>query len=202
MLNHIFDNDRNNKLDIYDLHIAIIYLTQRNFKHTDLLNLIKKHDIDSHNHIIKFCKKSFVDIYCDSNNLKNKFINNIFHKKDKGKLYYLYSLYKIKSFENNHLEAFAYYKNYFDRLTAHFDAKITNKRDLKIGKLYKEDNLKKFYDYKYDEIITNAHRIRNNNPLSHASAELLDDNDNITNVLEIREQLSEIIKEKIRTMVV
>ena len=200
MLNRIFDNYRNNKFDVYDLHIALIYLAQRGFRHNDLLRLVKKYDEDTYNYINSFCKKNFVCTYTNSESLKNKFINNIFHKKDKGKLYHLYSFYKIKSLENNYLEAFAYYKNYFDRMTAHFNAKINNINKLKIGNFYKEKFLQEFYSHVHDQTIHDAHMIRNANPLSHASAELLDDNENETHLKAIREKLSDILKETIETI--
>ena len=42
--------------------------------------------------------------------------------------------------------------------------------------------------------------IRNANPLSHASAELLDDNENETHLKAIREKLSDILKETIENL--
>lgn len=101
MLNRIFDNDKNNKIDVYDIHIALIYLSQRNFKHPDLLNLVKKHDIAIYNYINLFCKNKFIEDYSDEKSIENKFINNILSKDDK--LYYLYSLYKIKLLEGDYL---------------------------------------------------------------------------------------------------
>ena len=202
MLNRLFDNDRKNLFDVYDIHTALIYLTKRGYKHNDLLNLIKKHDINTYNYINSFCKNKFVSVYTNSESLKNKFINNIFHKNDKGKLYYLYSFYNMKTREQNYLEAFAYYKNYFDRMTAHFNAKIKNINELKIGKLYKEESLKEFYFHNYDQTIHDAHKIRNSNPLSHASAELLDNNECEKNINEIRIQLSNILKEKIESLAI
>lgn len=200
MLNRIFDNDRNKNFDVYDLHIALIYLVQRSFRHRDLLSLVKKYDEYTYNYINSFCKNNFVCTYTNSESLENKFINNIFHKKDKGKLYYLYSFYKIKSLEKNYLEAFAYYKNYFDRMTAHFNAKINNINKLKISNFYKEKFLQEFYLHVHDQTIHDAHMIRNANPLSHASAELLDDNENEMHLKAIRKKLSDILKEAIETI--
>lgn len=201
MLNRLFDNDRNNKFDVYDLHIALIYIVQKGFMHSDLLRLIKKYDVDIYNYINSFCKKNFINTYTNTKSLKNKFINNIFHKKDKGKLYYLYSFYKIKSLERNYLEAFAYYKNYFDRMTAHFDAYINKQQCLNINGFYRKKDLQRFYE-NYNEVIEKAHDIRNSNPLSHASAELLDNNESESCLQDIHKNLSDILKEKIESIII
>lgn len=74
---------------------------------------------------------------------------------------------------------FAYYKNFFDRFTADIAFSIKYEPDAKRPNyklLYKEIEHKKFYDAipNSEAIIKKAHELRNQNPLSHSSAELID----------------------------
>ena len=59
-----------------------------------------------------------------------------------------------------------------------FLGKIDKGKRLNYNKYYKEETLKKMYDGipDFESIIHNAHNLRNKNPLSHASAELIDRN--------------------------
>lgn len=84
-------------------------------------------------------------------------------------------------------------------MTAHFDAYINNRRRLNINGFYQKRDLQRFY-INYNGIIEKAHDIRNSNPLSHASAGLLDDNENEKSLQEIHKKLSDILKEKIESI--
>lgn len=77
------------------------------------------------------------------------------------------------------MAAFAYFKNYFDRVTADSDFIIdpsSKKKRPNYKAFYKQEQLIKFYS-EFDvnkTIIEKAHKLRNANPLSHSSSELLD----------------------------
>jgi hypothetical protein len=85
------------------------------------------------------------------------------------------------------MAAFAYYKNYFDRVTADLDFVFNrnprHKRPNYKG-FYHEGTFKTFYSNvdNSGDVISKAHKLRNSNPLSHSSSELLD-NDNTSNEL-------------------
>lgn len=96
------------------------------------------------------------------------------------------------------MAAFAYYKNYFDRVTADLDFVAGNDPSLK------KPNYKRFYtagahipfysginDSK--TVIEKAHKLRNANPLSHASSELLDSNDTSEDLCKSIKALSKLI---------
>lgn len=108
----------------------------------------------------------------------------------------------IEMKKNNYLSAFAYYKNFFDRISAHL-AYIINGNQAK-GKpnykgYYKEDSFRHLYAgiADADKIIEKAHMIRNSNPLSHSSAELVDNNNTAVDILNSIERLGYLIETKI-----
>lgn len=88
-------------------------------------------------------------------------------------------MYWVERKRHNTLAKYAFYKNYFDRFTA--DLAFFYRDDPKDKKpnykrFYKEQAFKKFYE-KIDnsvEIIKRAHDLRNANPISHSSADLID----------------------------
>lgn len=78
----------------------------------------------------------------------------------------------------NYMAAFAYFKSFFDRLTADLD--VTFNRNPRVMKpnykaFYKESALISFYSIidGSEAIIRMAHKLRNANPLSHSSSVLL-----------------------------
>ena len=100
------------------------------------------------------------------------------------------------------MAAFAYYKNYFDRVTADLDFAYGNDLSLKkpnYKAFYKEGALIKFYVGIVDSesVIQDAHKLRNANPLSHSSSELLDSNNTSENLCESMRALSKLIYEYI-----
>ena len=94
--------------------------------------------------------------------------------------------------------AFAYYKNYFDRVTADLDFAYSNDLSLKkpnYKAFYKEGALIKFYVGIVDSesVIQDAHKLRNANPLSHSSSELLDRKNTSEDLCKSMEDLSKLI---------
>ena len=72
-------------------------------------------------------------------------------------------MYKMEMEKHNNMSAFAYYKNYFDRMTAHL-AFVTNfEKDLKkpnYKNFYQEGTLKRFYKGidDVDQVIHTSHQ--------------------------------------------
>ena len=89
------------------------------------------------------------------------------------------------------MAAFAYYKNYFDRVTADLDFAAGNDPRLKKPNY----NMLRFYSSIDDSktVIEKAHKLRNANPLSHASSELLDSNNTSKDLCESIKALSALI---------
>jgi len=182
--------------------MSLYYLLHRNFNHNDLLGIVEKEDNNVHRYIEKFCKKSFVITFVPSaKSAKFNFLQNIFYAHD-DKLFFLHFLYCVEHKKGNQLSAYAYYKNFFDRISAHIAAKVRN--DGKNGKpnyknYYKESALINLYSdcAGSENIIKDAHKLRNSNPLSHASAELIDRNDSSAEVIEVIAKLNEMLLEKI-----
>lgn len=178
LLNSLFKRSRNNHWNTYDTSIAVHYLIQRGFEHSDLINILGENESDLKNFYDYFCKNSFMKIF---ENKLNKVINkliSIITGKEKKKTYFLYLMYKAEKEKNNTLSEFNFFKNYFDRVTAHLEFKYSSEKlkNPNFRKFYKEQELCKFYnciDCSKD-VLEKAHNIRNANPLSHASAELLE----------------------------
>lgn len=179
MLCKLFEANRNGTWNIYDTSLAINYLVQRNFEHTDLLKILKKEEPLVYQYYETFCKSALSkSIEKSKQAYIEKFKEKYFSKTD-DKLFFLYFMYMVEYKKNNHLSAFAYYKNFFDRISAHLGKTVNN--DSRKGKpnykaYYKEGVLKGLYSNiaNSNSTIEEAHRIRNSNPLSHSSAELID----------------------------
>lgn len=202
MLSKLFEVKRKGMWNIYDTSIAINYLLQRNFKCADLLRILKDAERALYTYYELFYESSFM-VSMDKSKQKyiRKFRTHIFYKLD-DKLFYLYFMYMVELKKNNYLSAFAYFKNFFDRVSAHLAFSINGdqaKGKPNYKRYYKESAFKQLYAgiTDVDKIIEKAHEIRNSNPLSHSSAELLDNNDTAANMLNSIEQLSYLIEAKI-----
>ena len=96
------------------------------------------------------------------------------------------------------MAAFAYYKNYFDRVTADMDFVFPNDQQLKRPNykgFYKEGAISDFYKNvaSSEVVIKTAHKLRNSNPLSHSSSGLLDSNNTSTELSQSIKDLSALI---------
>lgn len=202
VLSKLFDANRRGVWNIYDTSLAINYLLQRSFQHIDLLRILKDEEEYLHMYYEYFCKSSFmVSMERSKQKYIKKFGTSIFYKQD-DKLFFLYFMYMVEMKKSNYLSAFAYYKNFFDRFSAHLAYTINGSQAK--GKpnykgYYKENAFKQLYAgiTDVDKIIEKAHEIRNSNPLSHSSAELLDKNNTVADILNSIEQLSYLIESKI-----
>ncbi|MDQ0177148.1 AbiA family abortive infection protein [Bacillus chungangensis] len=202
MLAKLFEANRNGVWSIYDTSLAINYLLQRNFEHRDLLKILRNEEQNIHSYYNLYCKCSFFKSIKQSHqNYIRKFGKNAFYFKD-DKLFFFYFMYMVELKKKNYLSAFAYFKNFFDRISAHLAFAINNdnaKGKPNYKKYYKEGAFKSLYKNipSSDIVIRKAHTIRNANPLSHSSAELIDNNNTPKDILTSIEELSLLIKSKI-----
>lgn len=205
LLLKIFDANRKETWNIYDTSLAINYLLQRHFEHRDLLEILKHEEIYVYQYYELFCKQSFLhSIRYSTQAYIQSFGEKGFSDSD-DKLFFLYFMYMVELKKKNHLSAFAYYKNFFDRISAHLGLAIYNdgaKGRPNYKAYYKEGAFRKLYGNIPDSeaIIRTAHDIRNSNPLSHSSAELIDSNTTYEDILKSINDLSFLIKSKIEEL--
>lgn len=192
-LNQLFRKNRLDKWNSYDTTIAISYLIQSEFRHIDLLNILSDRHPDLYRYYFYHCKSSTIHCF-DSWRVKK--LGEIIAQDSKA--HYLYFMYLCEMKRANYMAAFAYYKNYFDRVTADLDFEAGNDSKLKrpnYNMFYKEGMLIRFYaDIDNSKtVIENAHKLRNANPLSHASSQLLDSNDTSEDLCKSIKALSRLI---------
>ena len=177
VLNHLFRRHRLGKWNSYDTTTAITYLIQSEFCHLDLIKAIEIESPSLYRYYRFNCNGSFMRHY--KNKKYGSYIDII---GSDWKTYYLYFMYCIEHYRHNNMQAYAFFKNYFDRMTAHL-AFVTgfdpSDRKPNYKRFYKDKEIKKVYAKipQCDVIIEKAHDLRNANPLSHASAGLIDKND-------------------------
>ena len=196
-LNQLFKRDRANKWNSYDTTIAISYLIQSQFRHIDLLNILSNRHPDLYGYYVHNCKNSFIrTLDIRRVNMLQEIIAS------DGKAHYLYFMYLCEMKRKNYMAAFAYFKNYFDRVTADLAFVFTPQPRLRkpnYEAFYQERRIQSFYSRiaNSEAVITNAHRLRNANPLSHSSSELLDNNNTSAELRDSIKDLSKLIFEYI-----
>ena len=176
-LNQLFRKNRLDRWNSYDTTIAISYLIQSEFSHIDLLEILSIRHPSLYSYYFHHCRSS--TIHCFDFWRVKKLAEIIAQD---SKAHYLYFMHLCEMKRANYMAAFAYYKNYFDRVTADLDFAASNAPSLKkpnYTNFYKEGAFIRFYAGIGDSetVIKDAHKLRNANPLSHASSELLDSND-------------------------
>ena len=176
LLNYLFKKSNTKNWTHYDSAIVINYLVSRNFIHTDLITTLKKHNSELSSYVDRFCCRSLLE----------KQNSNILEKicllaSSDWKTCYLYFMYCIEKAKLNYLSSYAFFKNFFDRFTALLAFEIDYSRGRIKGKpnynlFYKETELSNFYKEitSAQKTIKKAHDIRNQNPMNHASSELID----------------------------
>lgn len=174
LLNGIFVQLKFKALNAYDINISLFYLLRTNFSHRDLKNkVIKSYDPKLFDYIEMYCTKDFLCSFFEE--VRNQFMYLKVINLD-WKTYYLYVNYLFEKERNNKIDEFAYYKTYFDRITALLYA-YTTKTKLKVKNFYSIDELNKVYkdltDINSYKIIKKANNLRNENPLVHSSAKLI-----------------------------
>ena len=176
MLEKLFSIYRKGEWNIVCTYISLIYLFNSKFKHIDLLKIIKEKDIVLYNYISRYCKTKW-HYKCNSESTKRFVIKSY---KKQSNLYYLLLMHIYELNNSNYLNAYAYYKNYFDVMTAHFAHRVNPKGKFSIESYYRENNLKTFYkaalpkNEKYiDKVLSTTARYRNGNPVCHGSCQML-----------------------------
>ena len=193
MLNQLFIRERSNLWNSYDTTIAIAYLIQSKFQHIDLLSTLYKYDPDLYAYYWHCCRVSFLNQVNDEK--WNRYLRCVSNDK---KAIFLYFMSNCERNRSNHLGAYAYYKNFFDRISAdmaHMTGADNGCKKANYKKYYTEKAFKGLYSgiKNYDFIIENAHKIRNENPLSHSSAGLIDSNNSSNDLRTTSEQLDYLI---------
>lgn len=194
-LNHLFKRNRADKWNSYDTTIAISYLIQSKFQFIDLLKVLSDRNPKLYSYYFNNCKESFINIFAIR---RVKKLSEIVISDSKA--HYLYFMYLCEIKRKNYLTAFAYFKNFFDRVTADmafvFKPEPNSKKPNYKG-FYKERELISFYTniQNSETTIKEAHKLRNANPLSHSSSELLDNNDTSKRLKENINNLSKLIYE-------
>lgn len=173
-LNQLFKRNRVGKWNSYDTTIAISYLIQSEFRHIDLLAILEQQHPKLYGYYYHNCKSNFLNclISARENTLGEIIAND-------NKAHYLYFMYLCEIKRENYMAAFAYFKNYFDGVTAILDFTYNRKpreKQPNYKAFYKENAFTSFYSEIENSavIIKDAHDLRNANPLSHSSSELLD----------------------------
>lgn len=192
-LNQLFRKNRSGKWNSYDTTIAISYLIQSKFRHIDLLDILSERHPNLYGYYFYHCKSSTIHCF-DSRKVKKL---AVIIAQD-SKAHYLYFMYLCEMKRANYMAAFAYYKNFFDRVTADLDFVAGNDPKLKKPNykgFYKEKTFIDFYSSISDskKVIEVAHKLRNANPLSHSSSELLDSNDTSDDLCKSIKALSALI---------
>lgn len=196
-LNELFERSRAGKWNSYDTTIAIAYLLQSEFRHIDLLAILRKNCPELYDYYYYNCRVCFLDIinFKRTNNTLCKVID-----KD-WKTFYLFFMYQVERRKKNNLTTYAFFKNYFDRITANLDYVIRKnsgdslkRPDFK--RFYKEGEFRRFYESisKSEHVIKKAHDLRNANPISHSSAGLIDKESTSEEIKTTIEELSTIIR--------
>lgn len=197
LLRILLDKGYNKEWTFYDSAIAINYLLGRSFIHHDLIDVLKENNTNLTSYINTCCTTSFCQL---PKNLINEKICSLVSSD--WKTAFLYFMYCIEREKSNFLSAYAYFKNFFDRFTALLAYETNYKRGRINGKpnfnnFYEEDKIKKFYEgiQDSDTIIHDAHKLRNHNPINHASAKLIDINIYSIELVDIINKLHYLISE-------
>jgi len=196
LLEQLFKRDKSDCWNSYDTTIAINYLIHRGVKHSDLLEIINRRCKDLSFYYTEYCKKPFNSVLLGHEIWQG--LSNIIG--DDKKTNYLYIMYLFEVGKENWMSAYAYFKNFFDRITAHIDCTIKECSKIKYTDYYREKKLQIVYTSIIDSasIISRAHKLRNSNPISHASSELIDQEYSSKNLRDSIQDLMRLIIELCR----
>jgi AbiA family abortive infection protein len=193
MLNQLFIRSRAGVWNSYDTTIAIAYLIQSKFQHIDLLNVIHTNSPDLYSYYYYGCKASFI---CQVKNEKfNRYLRCI---ENDSKAAFLFFMSLCEKNRANYLGAYAYYKNFFDRISADMAFKAgedPGSRKPNYKGYYHEGDFKRLYHGIPDSesVIKQAHKLRNANPLSHSSAGLIDSDSSSEDLKDTQVKLDQLI---------
>lgn len=212
-LNYLFNKYKEKPFSKYYEVMSLTYLISRNFHHSDLIKNVGYINKGMKSFIYKYCEENSMNKYIDEkiiDSQSHKFQKMMF---DDDILNYLRLMKLYTHKKKDFIEEFGYHKVYFDRKLAYIAT------ELKIDGAYsKKKNIPSFhftYDkgcikkieekvkFKFDDNlikdIEESYKLRNFNPIIHASAEIITE-DKKSDVLQKLEsldiflqQLSEIV---------
>lgn len=184
----LFENKPIEDWTFYDVIAVVTYLTHRRSNKKNLFSGIAYKNKNLAN---------YLDLGY-SGNVKSlvgsQAINNLIEAANHDWIvYYLNFESRVEFTKNNTLTCYAFFKNYFDRMTAiikfhfnkHPDGRKKPLTEPDYNHYYHEKDLKSTYSViseKNNNIIKNANKLRNANPVSHARAGLLNSFDNPQNI--------------------
>ena len=200
LLNQLFIRNRSGLWNSYDTIIAISYLIQSEFKHIDLIDVLRQNCDKLYDYYNYYCYASFARLMRSFQ--INKYVDIIGGDK---KAFFLFFMYLIEKSKHNNLSKYAFYKNYFDRITADLafvTDKEANHKKPNYKLFYKESELIKYYSdiNGSKDVVSEAHKLRNNNPLSHSSAEMLDNDSSQSKIEESIKAMDDLLKVKIQLL--
>lgn len=194
MLCHLFIRYRAGVWNSFDTSVAIAYLIQSKFQHIDLLDIIRIAVPELYTYSCAFCRTSFM------NQLRygNKWERYRIGMKGDCRASFLYFMYLCEQNRHGHLASYAYYKSFFDRMSANMAFLSGKNRESKkpdYNGYYQRKQLRALYADIHDskEIIDRAQEYRNKNPLIHASSELLGNNSSSKELQEMEKKLDGLI---------
>lgn len=186
----------------YENHVAVTYLLLRSFSH-DHLKVRLNNSLTNQNLSLYY----YIDNYCDVQvwiNFKSEnFIKYLNKWNISTTTMHLYFLYLKSKKDDDTIQSHAYFKTFFDRLTAElvyaFEFEKSSVTKPRYGEYYKEKQLKNVYgEFENGEkIIRDACKIRNSNPLVHDKAQLIKDSRSRDEILASIDDLGGLIKQLI-----
>lgn len=167
MLNNLFNAEREGLWSSLDCVVALTYLQQRGMKHTDLLALLKRQDSGLGYYCTSFCVRNFSNTAPRPN---EKALIDLLQGDTPSKIQYVSFLQNERT--GNSFEKASYFRSFFDRAVSYISAK---KKGKKLKWLFNEGELAKAFNdaKKARTIIHEAERLRRNNPIIHASSEMI-----------------------------
>ena len=188
ILNSLFMRANGDDWNAYDMIITITYLLQRGFRHYDLKKKVLSKLPCTKYFGEKYCEHSFIESL-EGEGSEYHTLSKLIGEDEIAN--YLFFMFKCEASDGNFMEAFAYFKSFFDRVTADIACGRNAISPVRYLKYYDEGKLGKIYGrYQNSKgIISKAQKLRRTNPLAHASSELLNGATSTTDLKESVEQL-------------
>ena len=199
VLNQLFNRNREGLINSYDVMIVIQYLLLTHFNHYDLKEkIIKSNEPELYDYIMYYCCGNFLNDFKHQSN--EKYINII---NGDWKTYYLYFNFRVELDNKSYMVAYAYFKTYFDRMTALIAAYIEHV-GVDVNAYYSEKSLTSVYKKLNQEdakkIIRKANNLRKHNPLVHSSSEMLGMPDWTESIKNTIDRLTDLIRRGINNI--
>jgi len=185
----LFEKHESGRWNSYDTVVAVSYLIQRGFVHPKLISIIQERCPSLYEYYRRYCASSFFRFF---DRPKTNYFVELIGQDDIA--YYLYFMSLCEKKRNNHMSSFAYFKTFFDRVTADlafvFDRQPRD-HEPAYQRYYRDKQLIPFYSGlpNSNTIIIAAQRIRDANPLCHASAQSLSRDNSVAEMDQSRKDL-------------